>query len=282
MLEDAEIRGFEKIVAWQLGGCAFKVIEKDAFVRQILPKYCKQTSYKSFLRQVNLYGFSRISMSQAKGGHAGGSYYHKAFRRGERQKASRMEKIDREHAKISSFISHGAPPSSNNTSLPSLSLQGMKHPPSSSSLESAIKSEAESSMEDKKLPPATAVARFTDATTMHHSGDYSIGDENNDLSDQQEIDFDSLDGGGHDAGVTRARSTIYGIYTKANNTPPWEAHHSAKTKEAIPPGYSSVFDVSPHHDLDTAKNLIESVDLFKHDESSSGSSTAPLPERTRS
>jgi hypothetical protein len=68
MLEDAERSGFEKIVAWLLGGCAFKVIKKDAFVRQILPKYCKQTSYKSFVRQVNIYGFSRISKSQAKGG----------------------------------------------------------------------------------------------------------------------------------------------------------------------------------------------------------------------
>ena len=85
MLDDAEISGFANIVSWQLDGYAFKVIDKQQFVDQILPKYFNQNSYKSFLRQVNLYGFSRISKGQAKGGDAGGCYFHKHFIRGQKQ-----------------------------------------------------------------------------------------------------------------------------------------------------------------------------------------------------
>ena len=85
MLDDAESGGFAHIVSWQLDGYGFKVIDKQQFVEHILPKYFNQNSYKSFLRQVNLYGFSRISKSQAKGGHAGGCYFHKHFIRGQKQ-----------------------------------------------------------------------------------------------------------------------------------------------------------------------------------------------------
>ena len=92
MLEDSERYGFEQIVSWQLDGCAFKVVDKNSFVHLILPKYFNQTSYKSFLRQVNLYGFSRISKSKAKGGLAGGCYYHRYFVRGQKQLCSQIHR----------------------------------------------------------------------------------------------------------------------------------------------------------------------------------------------
>jgi hypothetical protein len=303
MLEDAERSGFEQIVAWQLGGCAFKVIQPDAFVRRILPKYCKQTSYKSFVRQVNLYGFSRIPKSQAKEGHAGGSYYHKAFIRGERQKALSSVKIIRESAKKGSAISLSALPSFNNNSgLSSLSKQGMKHLlPPGSSLETAIKSDAESSKEEK-LPPAVAVCVTKDVMTMQHYGDYTMDDESDDVSDHQDIVFrHSWDGGawdggsfnkrtiknnGHDTKVaSAATSTSYEINTSAKATvPPPRTHHSMTTNEAIFGYNGDTFSVSPHrlHDLDTAQNLLQTVDLFQHDECSGSRSTAPGPARRRS
>ena len=92
MLDDAESGGFAHIVSWQLDGYGFKVIDKQQFVEHILPKYFNQNSYKSFLRQVNLYGFSRISKSQAKGGHAGGCYFHKHFIRGQKQLCSHISR----------------------------------------------------------------------------------------------------------------------------------------------------------------------------------------------
>jgi hypothetical protein len=290
MLEDAERSGFEQIVAWHLGGRAFKVVEKDAFVHQILPKYFSQTSYKSFLRQVNLYGFSRISKGEAKGGHAGGCYHHKALIRGQKDLCLKMS---RQFAKQSSSINLGAMPSSN-TSLSYSFSTSLKHLSPTSNLETAIKFNEST---DKKLP-SPVYGHITDITAMYHSdGDNTMDDESDDVSDHM-VDFHSWDGRGaagishslksingrgHDAGGTSAAVSA-GYYYGITNTTVAKAplccdHRPMTTKEAIP-GYSGMFDVAPH-DLDSAKNLLESVDLFKHEYESSGSITAPLPARRR-
>ena len=76
MLIDVEKKGMSEIVSWQPHGRAFLVhIPKD-FVDKILPKYFKQTKIGSFQRQLNLYGFTRISSGKDKGG-----YYHELFLR---------------------------------------------------------------------------------------------------------------------------------------------------------------------------------------------------------
>jgi hypothetical protein len=75
---------------------------------------------------------------------------------------------------------------------------------------------------------------------------------------EQEIDFHSWDGG-HHAVVASVASTVSGINVTAK-VPHRGHHHSVTTKEATS-GHSGMSDVSPHHDLDAAKNLLESVDL---------------------
>eukprot|EP00980_Cylindrotheca_fusiformis_P029831 scaffold23915_cov132-Cylindrotheca_fusiformis.AAC.1 len=81
MLEQAEQDGLHDIVAWQgegnSYGTSFKVFKPQIFVTKLMPKYFKQTKYKSFQRQLNLYGFSRINGGPGKGG-----YKHKYFLRG--------------------------------------------------------------------------------------------------------------------------------------------------------------------------------------------------------
>jgi hypothetical protein len=172
----------------------------------------------------------------------------------------------------------------------------MKDLPPSSSLVTAIKSEAESSM-DEKLPPPAAVR------TMQNHGDYIMDDKSDDASDHQDIVFQhSWDGGawnggslnkstikgdGHDTKVASgATSTSYGIsktsFKAIAHSP--RGHQSMTTTEAIPGYVSGMFGLSPHrhHDLDTAQNLLETVDLFQHDECSGSRSTAPVPARRRS
>ncbi len=52
MLNDAEAKGFDHIVSWQIDGRSFKVHDKDQFSSGILPRYFQgQTRYKSFQRQ---------------------------------------------------------------------------------------------------------------------------------------------------------------------------------------------------------------------------------------
>jgi hypothetical protein len=77
MLEDAANKGFEDIVSWQPGGNSFKVLKPKLFAATIMRRHFKQTQYKSFQRQLNIYGFQRIHYGPNMGG-----YMHACFIKG--------------------------------------------------------------------------------------------------------------------------------------------------------------------------------------------------------
>jgi hypothetical protein len=77
MLEDAEKMGFQDVVAWQDGANSFKVMQSGPFSNTIMKNYFNQTKYKSFQRQLNMYGFRRIHSGVKRGGYA-----HQYFKRG--------------------------------------------------------------------------------------------------------------------------------------------------------------------------------------------------------
>jgi hypothetical protein len=81
MLEDVEKAGWASIVSWLPDGKAFKVHQTDDFVKKIVPLYFKQRQFKSFQRQLHLYGFCRLSE---------GSYFHKFFIREDRHLSHQM------------------------------------------------------------------------------------------------------------------------------------------------------------------------------------------------
>ena len=57
LLEAAENDGFEDVISWLPGGKAFKIHSRLAFETKVMPVYFpSMTSYKSFRRQLNLYG----------------------------------------------------------------------------------------------------------------------------------------------------------------------------------------------------------------------------------
>ena len=73
----SESEGTMDIMSWRPHGRAFRIHKRDAFCEQILPQYFKQSKITSFQRQLNLYGFLRISR-----GPDAGAYYHDYFLRG--------------------------------------------------------------------------------------------------------------------------------------------------------------------------------------------------------
>jgi hypothetical protein len=66
MLDEAEKNGFHHAVGWLPGGKSFGIHDPDALV-PILKLYFKQTKYKSFLRQLQNYGFHRVVRGPKQG-----------------------------------------------------------------------------------------------------------------------------------------------------------------------------------------------------------------------
>ena len=71
--------GDKSIVCWQPHGRAFMVHKPKEFVQEVMSHFFNQTKYASFQRQLNLYGFSRLTHGPDKG-----AYYHNCFVRGKR------------------------------------------------------------------------------------------------------------------------------------------------------------------------------------------------------
>lgn len=64
------------IISWQPHGRCFILRNPKEFLAEVMPKYFKQTKLTSFQRQLNLYGFNRLTSGPDKGG-----YYHELFLR---------------------------------------------------------------------------------------------------------------------------------------------------------------------------------------------------------
>ena len=79
LLDDADEQGFQHIVSWLPDGKGFRVHD-ETYILPFLKIYFNQTKFKSFLRQLQHYGFERIYKGPKKG-----VCSHKDFVRGQRK-----------------------------------------------------------------------------------------------------------------------------------------------------------------------------------------------------
>lgn len=88
MLREVEKNQQSDIIGFLGHGRAFAIHDPDRFCKEVMPNYFKQSRLSSFQRQLNLYGFTRIT----NGSDAGG-YYHELFLRGRAALAIHMRRV---------------------------------------------------------------------------------------------------------------------------------------------------------------------------------------------
>ena len=101
VLDQVEADGLGHIMSWQAHGRAFVIHKPREFTETIMPSYFKQTKLTSFQRQLNLYGFSRLTRGKDSGG-----YYHELFLRG---KTFLTKKMSRTKIKGTKFKAASSP-----------------------------------------------------------------------------------------------------------------------------------------------------------------------------
>lgn len=79
ILESSGKSGQESIISWLPSGKAFKIHKPKEFADVIMPQYFNQTKYRSFQRQLYIYGFDRV---KDKSSDDYGAYFHELFIRG--------------------------------------------------------------------------------------------------------------------------------------------------------------------------------------------------------
>ena len=77
VLKIAQNEGHDHIISWQPHGRAFRIHKPGIFEHEVMTRFFKQSHIASFRRQLNLYGFIRLSSGSDKG-----AYYHESFLRG--------------------------------------------------------------------------------------------------------------------------------------------------------------------------------------------------------
>lgn len=88
MICETEIAGKKSIVSWTQDSRHFKVHDPQVFMEDIVPRFFKQKSYKSFQRQLHLYGFIRVLKGPIRG-----AYFHPKFIREHRNLTHEIVRI---------------------------------------------------------------------------------------------------------------------------------------------------------------------------------------------
>jgi len=87
VLEQVEADGWGHVISWQPHGRCFVIHKPKEFTELVMPHYFRQSKLTSFQRQLNLYGFCRLTRGKDSGG-----YYHELFLKGRLFLAKKMQR----------------------------------------------------------------------------------------------------------------------------------------------------------------------------------------------
>ena len=87
MLDDTAKEGMEDIISWQPDGKSFRVHKPKEFAANVMPRFFKKIKYRSWQRQLHIYGF-RLIKNKKSLDH--GAYQHPQFVRGQKDLCLQM------------------------------------------------------------------------------------------------------------------------------------------------------------------------------------------------
>jgi hypothetical protein len=117
--------GYDSIVSWLPDDNSFKVHNTQIFITLVMSQYFKQTKYKSFQRQLNMWGFERILSGPGKGG-----YKHTNFVRGKSSLCRHMQRRKIKRPSSSSSKEEEGSPSSSPRPSTTTEQEELSIPPS--------------------------------------------------------------------------------------------------------------------------------------------------------
>lgn len=79
------------VVSWIQDGRAFAIHDRDLFLKHIVPRFFKQTKFRSFTRQLNLWGFTRCVCNE---GRVDGAWKHEHFVRGMVERLGFIQRVE--------------------------------------------------------------------------------------------------------------------------------------------------------------------------------------------
>jgi heat shock transcription factor 1 len=118
----------DDLIAWDPAGGSFHVYDQARFAREILPRYFKHNNFASFIRQLNMYGFRKISTIEhgsLKNERDDIEFAHPSFIRGhdtlleliKRRAPDNQQKVINQSNKPETLTSTTSPSSSSSTVL---------------------------------------------------------------------------------------------------------------------------------------------------------------------
>lgn len=118
MLEEADKIGHSNVVSWRDNGKSFLVHKSDEMI-PVLNRYFRQSKYKSFLRQLQCYGFHRVLVGPLRG-----TLSHPLLVRGERYLCLRMRRKGTKSTTITNLKQRRSSPIADNQVVSAIIQKG--------------------------------------------------------------------------------------------------------------------------------------------------------------
>jgi hypothetical protein len=88
IIQEVHQQGNSNIISFYAHDRAFGIHDPDRFADEIMPRYFKHSKMSSFIRQLSIYGFIRITSGPDAGG-----YYHELFLNGRPSLCMHMRRV---------------------------------------------------------------------------------------------------------------------------------------------------------------------------------------------